>query len=58
MTKGFCQVKQNPSKTRKWWVGQAPTRILFFLPYGVFCVVFFVVHVSKKNWIGGWVGVV
>ena len=48
MTKGFCQVKQNPSKTRKWWVGQAPTRILFFY-HMVFFVFFFSLCMFPKK---------
>ena len=60
--KGFCQVKTIPKireKLGSGWVEQAPTGIFFFLKYCVFCVIFIVVHVSKKNKkldrrVGGW----
>ena len=41
-------------------MGQAPTRIFFFLGnvafFVFFVVLFVVVQVSKKKWIGVWVG--
>ena len=46
--RGFVKLKKskNLRKTRKWWVGEAPTRIgMFFLC--VFVLFFIVVHVSK-----------
>ena len=67
IAKGFCHGKNNTKfreKLGSGWVGEAPTRIIFFFSdilcvFFVFCVVGFVLHVSPKNlkkWIGGeWV---
>ena len=45
---GFVKLKnsQNPRKTGRGWVGQAPIRIFFNF---VFCCVFLCFHVSKKK---------
>ena len=57
---GFCQLKENPKireKLGSGWVCPAPTRICFlFWKFCVFCAVFVVVHVSKKQTLDRGVG--
>ena len=50
--RGFVKLKKFQKSEKKLgsrWVGQAPTRIFFFLKYSVFLCCFFVVHVSKLD---------
>ena len=61
IVKGFCHVKKNPKireELGSGWVAQAQNRILifFYFFFFFFCVVFMFLKVSKKNWIGWWVG--
>ena len=61
--KGFCQVKKNPRKTRKWVGVSSPNSDFFFWGgggnFGVFCVVFMFPNVFKteqkldRGWVDG-----
>ena len=59
--RGFVKLekfRKSEKKIGSGWVGKAPTQISFFFFRNIyfFCVFIIVVHVSKKNGIGGLVG--